>query len=300
QLFYNTGIATYVWVLTNRKAPKRRGKVQLIDATSFWVSMRKSLGDKRREIPDKKAWEICELHRAFAEGERVKIYPTTHFGFRKIWVERPLKLNFQVSAERIARVEAEKAFGNLAKSRKKGAAGAAEIEAGKELQEVILQVLSDLEDETLYKDREAFQEMLFGAFRGVGMRLAAPVKKALLSGLSERDETAKVCRGKDGEPEPDTALRDTESVPLSESVEEFFVREVTPHVPDAWIDTSKRDKKDREVGVVGYEINFNRYFYKYVPPRPLGEIEADIKAIEKDIVRMLAEVTGSGVEELVS
>ncbi len=304
QLFYNTGIATYVWVLTNRKAPERRGKVQLIDATSFWVSMRKSLGDKRREIadgtegkPDQIA-EILDLYRAFEEGERVKIYPTTHFGFRKIWVERPLKLNFQVSTERIARVEGERAFQNLAKSRKKGAAGAAEIEAGKELQDAILQVLSDLEDETVYKDREAFSEMLFGAFRSVGVKLSAPVKKALLSGLSERDETAQVCRGKGGEPEPDTQLRDTESVPLSETVEGFFAREVTPHVPDAWIDTSKRDKKDGEVGIVGYEINFNRYFYKYVPPRPLEEIEADIKAIEKDIVRMLAEVTGSGVEEL--
>ena len=304
QLFYNTGIATYVWVLTNRKAPKRRGKVQLIDATSFWVPMRKSLGDKRRQIgdgtenkPDQIA-EICELHRAFEEGERVKIYPTTHFGFRKIWVERPLKLNFQVSAERIARVEGEKAFQNLAKSRKKGAAGEAEVEAGKELQEVILQVLSDLEDETLYQDREEFREVLFGAFRDVGVKLATPVKKVLLSALSERDETAEVCRGKGGEKEPDTELRDTESVPLSEGVEEFFAREVTPHVPDAWIDTGKRDRKDGEVGAVGYEINFNRYFYKYVPPRPLGEIEADIKAIEKDIVRMLAEVTGSAAEEL--
>ncbi len=285
-------------MLTNRKQPERRGKVQLIDATTFWVSMRKSLGDKRREIPDEKAREICELHRAFEDGERVKIYPTTHFGFRKIWVERPLKLNFQVSEERIARLEGEKAFQNLAKSRKKGAAGDAEIEARQELQEVILQVLSDLEDEKVYQDREEFRELLFGAFHEVGVKLAAPVKKALLSALSERDETAKVCHGKDGEPEPDTELRDTESVPLSETVEEFFAREVTQHVPDAWIDTGKRDKKDGEVGIVGYEINFNRYFYKYVPPRPLGEIEADIKTIEKDIVRMLAEVTGSGVEEL--
>jgi type I restriction enzyme M protein len=285
-------------VLTSRKRKERRGKVQLIDATTFWVSMRKSLGDKRREIPEEKAREICELHRAFEEGERVKIYPTTHFGFRKIWVERPLRLNFQVSAERIARVEAEKAFSNLAKSRKKGAPGRAEIEAGQELQESILQVLSDLEDETVYRDRKAFRKKLFGAFRGVGVKLAAPLKKALLSALSERDETAEVCRGKDGEKEPDPELRDTESVPLSETVEEFFAREVTPHVSDAWIDTTKRDKKDDEVGIVGYEINFNRYFYKYVPPRPLGEIEADIKAIEKDIVRMLAEVTGSGVEEL--
>jgi type I restriction enzyme M protein len=306
QLFYNTGIATYVWVLSNRKAPARRGKVQLIDATSLWVSMRKSLGDKRREIGDGTGGkpdhigEIVALHRAFAEEERVRIYPTTHFGFRKIWVERPLRLSFQVSAERIAILESEKAFQNLAASRKKGKAGAEEIELGKELQESILQVLEDFEDRGLYKDRKKFRKALFGAFREVGVGLTAPVKKALLSALSERDETAEICRGKDGEPEPDPELRDTESVPLSETVAAFFAREVVPHVPDAWIDENKRDRKDGEVGIVGYEINFNRYFYKYVPPRPLGEIEADIKAIEKDIVRMLAEVTGSAAEELVS
>jgi type I restriction enzyme M protein len=104
-----------------------------------------------------------------------------------------------------------------------------------------------------------------------------------------------MCRDKDGSPEPDPELRDTESVPLSEAIETFFDREVKPHVPDAWIDTNKRDLKDGQVGIVGYEINFNRYFYKYVPPRPLEEIEADIRGIERDIVRMLAEVTG-GVE----
>ena len=115
------------------------------------------------------------------------------------------------------------------------------------------------------------------------MKLAAPVRKAILSALSERDETAAICRDKDGNPEPDPELRDTESVPLAESVEAFFEREVKPHVPDAWIDTAKRDPKDGQVGLVGYEINFNRYFYRYTPPRPLEEIEADIRAIETDI-----------------
>jgi len=119
--------------------------------------------------------------------------------------------------------------------------------------------------------------------------------RAILSALSERDETAEICRDDEGQPEADSDLRDTESVPLSESVDVFFAREVAPHVPDAWIDTAKRDEKDKQVGIVGYEINFNRYFYKYTPPRPLEEIEADIRAIEKDIVRMLAEVTGSNV-----
>ena len=137
------------------------------------------------------------------------------------------------------------------------------------------------------------------------MKLSAPISKAILSALSERDDTAAICRDEQGNPEPDPELRDTESVPLPAgddpvdaegvpaSVRAFFDREVRPHVPDAWIDTSRRDDKDGRVGIVGYEINFNRYFYRYAPPRPLEEIEADIRAIESDIMRMLAEVTGS-------
>ena len=127
--------------------------------------------------------------------------------------------------------------------------------------------------------------------------LPAPVVKAILSALSEREETAAICRDSKGNAEPDPELRDTESVPLSEDVEVFFEREVKPHVPDAWIDTARRDPKDGEVGLVGYEINFNRYFYRYTPPRPLEAIEGDIRAIETDIMRMLAEVTGSEAPE---
>src|SRR2546422_3678510 len=138
QLFYNTGIATYVWVVTNRKVPRQRGKVQLVDATSFWVPMRKSLGDKRREIPLEKAESIVSLLRRFEEGEHVKIFPTTHFGFRKITVERPLRLNFQATRERIARLGEEVAFRGLAASRKKGAAKAREEAEGRGQQEALL------------------------------------------------------------------------------------------------------------------------------------------------------------------
>ena len=115
-MFYNTGIATYVWVLTNRKAPQRQGKVQLIDATSFWVPMRKSLGDRRREIPLDRAQQIVTILRHFKDGEFSKIFPTTHFGFRKITVERPLRLNCQATPERFARLEEERAFQALAHS----------------------------------------------------------------------------------------------------------------------------------------------------------------------------------------
>ena len=311
QLFYNTGIATYVWLLTNRKSPERKGKVQLIDATSshFWAQMRKSLGAKRRGIPLDRAQDILKIRADFKDGDtRIvkkdgqkeevvvsKIFPTTHFGFRKITVERPLRLNFQASPERIARLEQEKAFQSLAQSKKKGEAAAKEQAEGRALQEAIRKLLLTLPN-TLYKDRDKFENVLKATARDTGLKLPAPVTKVILSALSERDETAAICRDKDGNPEPDPELRDTESVPLSESFETFFEREVKPHVPDAWIDTGKRDEKDGQIGIVGYEINFNRYFYKYKPPRPLEVIEKDIRTVEKDIMRMLADMTGSGAQ----
>ena len=303
QLFYNTGIATYVWVLTNRKRPERRGKVQLIDASSFWVLLRKSLGAKRREVPFERKEEILRLLADFEDGatrttsdhgeEREvvvsRIYPTTHFGFRKITVERPLRLDFQASPERIARLDDERVFRNLAVTRKKGEAKAKDEEAGRERQAAIRAVLDTLPD-GLFLDRAEFETELSEAFRKADVKLAAPIRKAVLSALAERNEQAEICRDKHGRPEPDPELRDTENVPLREDVESFFEREVKPHVRDAWIDTARRDPPDGKVGLVGYEINFNRYFYEYRPPRPLEEIEADIHRVEKDIVEMLQEM----------
>jgi len=305
QLFYNTGIATYVWVVTNRKTPARNGRVQLIDATSFWVPMRKSLGDKRREIPLERSQDILRILSDFKDGETLRVakegeeedvvvsrlFPTTHFGFRKITVERPLRLNFQASEERIARLEEEKGFQALAQAKKKGAAGAKEQAEGRALQDAIRKLVRALPG-TLVKDRDEFERLLDAAARKAAVKPPAPARKAILSALSARDETAAVCRDKDGNPEPDPELRDTESVPLAERVEDFFEREVRPHVPDAWIDPSKRDPKDGQIGLVGYEVNFNRYFYRYTPPRPLEVIESEIRGIEQDILRMLAEVTG--------
>ena len=306
QLFYNTGISTYIWVVTNRKAPHRRSKAQLVDATSFWEPMPKSLGDKRRAIPLERSLDILKLLKDFKDGdtrivtkdgkdEQVvvsRVFPTTHFGFRKITVERPLRLNFQASPERLARLEEDKGFLALAQSKKMGPAGAKEVAEGRALQGAIRKLLRAL-PAMQFTDRAAFEGQVEGAAKRAGLRLPAPAKKAILSALAERDENATACRGKDGTVEPDPELRDTESVPLSESIEAFFEREVKPHVPDAWIDTSRRDPKDGEVGLVGYEINFNRYFYRYTPPRPVEEIEGDIRAIEADIIRMLGEVTGS-------
>ena len=316
QLFYNTGIATYVWLLTNRKAPARKGRVQLIDATAFWSPMNRSLGNKRREIPIEKGADVLKILADFKDGDTRKIdtnganekvvvsriFPTTQFGYRKITVERPLRLNFQASEERIDRLWEQKGFQNLAKSRKRGDAGVREKADGEALQQAILTILRKLSD-TLYKDREGFLAELETAARRADLRLSAPVKKAILRALSERDETAAVCLDKGGGPETDPALRDTERVPLAEgddpvdddgvptSVRAFFEREVKPHVSNARIDTSKHDRKDGKVGSVGYEINFNRYFYRYKPPRPLGEIEADIQVVENEILEMLQGMT---------
>ena len=305
QLFYNTGIATYVWLLTNRKTPERKDKVQLIDASEFWTPMSRSLGDKRRQILPEKAQDILRILETYHDGETratveerrgeavvSHIFPTAHFGFRKITVERPLRLNFQATPERIARLEDERGFQNLAKSKKRGYAANQEEAQGRWLQESLRKMLSAL-PETVVKDRKEFEGILAAASKRAEVKLSAPVRKAILNALAERDETATICTDKDGKPEPDPELRDTERVPLAEDVNAFFEREVRPHVPDAWIDESKRDAKDGEVGIVGYEINFNRYFYQYSPPRPLEDIEADIQSIEADIVRMLSEVTAS-------
>ena len=234
-----------------------------------------------------------------------RIFPTTQFSFRKITVERPLRLNFQAGPERIERLKEQKAFGNLAKSRRRGEAKAKAEAEGRAAQRIILTLLKMLPD-TLYKNREAFLAELTSGARKADLKLSAPVKKAILSALAERDETAAICRDKDGNPEPDPKLRDTERVPLVEgedpvdgdgvpaSVRAFFEREVKPHVPGAWIDKKKRDPRDGKVGLVGYEINFNRYFYQYQPPRPLPEIESDIQSLQEDIVRMLKDMTGTG------
>lgn len=291
QLFYNTGIATYVWVVTNRKRPERAGKVLLVDATSFWTPMRKSLGDKRREIPAEKQAEILTLLAAFEEGEHCRLYPTTHFGYRKITVERPLRLNFQASPERIARLENETAFKRLAVSKKKDVAErVAEESSGRRTQDEILVMLATLAD-TIFTSRDEFLAALKRAEKTVGIKLDTAILKAVASALSERDETADVCTDSHGSPEPDSELRDTENVPLSESVNSYLARDVLPYVPDAWINTSVTDLKDGKVGKVGYEINFNRYFYKYVAPRPLDEIEADLKAVENEILELLKQVT---------
>ncbi|MFH1892558.1 MAG: class I SAM-dependent DNA methyltransferase [Candidatus Zixiibacteriota bacterium] len=285
QLFYNTGILTYLWIVTNRKPRQRRGKIQLIDATKFFKKMRKSLGNKRHEVCEEQRDEITRMYGGFSESDCVRIFDNDDFGYRRITVERPLKLNFSVTDERLERVRNSKPFINLAtsKKRKDTKAAEAEIAAGAVLQQSIILALETLSETGVVKKRRTFKSLIATAFKNAGINLPIALSRAILMALAERDDTAEICTDTKGNPEPDPELRDYENVPLKEDVDEYILREVLLHVPDAWVDKSKTK--------IGYEINFNRYFYKYVPPRPLEEIEADLKLIEKEIADMLAEVT---------
>ena len=285
QLFYNTGIYTYLWIVTNRKSAGRKGRVQLVNATSFFKKMRKSLGDKRNEVSDEQRDAITRLYGDLTEGEYVRIFDNADFGYRRITVEQPLKLNSAVNEERLERLRQAPAFQKLADSKKRKDAKAtqAEIEAGRKLQQSILSALDGLAPKGVLKNQAEFAALMKACFKAAGLKIQAGLTKAILGALSERDETADVCLDAKGSPEPDPELRDYENVPLKEDVTAYMQREVLPHVPDAWVDESKTK--------VGYEINFNRYFYKYQPPRPLDEIEGDLKKIEAEISEMLAEVT---------
>lgn len=269
-MFYNTGIATYVWILSNHKAAARQGKVQLIDGSQHYAKMRKSLGSKRQYITDDQINELVRLYGSFEHSAQSKIFPIDAFGYRRITVERPLRLNFQTSAERIGKVLEEKALQKLDSA----------------AQQHLQAALQAMDASVLHRNREQFSKVLKKALTAHGVNLSAPELKAVLNALSERAPEADICMTK-GQPEADTGLRDNENVPLGESVHAYFQREVIPHVPDAWIDESKTDALDGEVGIVGFEIPFNRHFYMFQPPRPLAEIDRDLKACTDRIKQMI-------------
>ncbi|MEO3777963.1 class I SAM-dependent DNA methyltransferase [Micromonospora sp. B11E3] len=274
QLFYNTGISTYFWILTNNKAPDHRGKVILLDARDQFAKMRKSLGDKRKRITDE---QIEDITRRYGEAldaaenpehpqhAKVKVFRNSDFGHQRITVERPLTLRFEISEETLIRVRESKAI-----------ARALDVEA-------LTGALKPLLGQSWPTKREAWDALRAAmAEAGVLWPSGAPFQKALREAIGVRDPEGEVQLVK-GEPEPDPELRDYENVPLDEDVEEYLRREVLPHVPDAWIDHDKTK--------IGYEIPFTRHFYVYKPPRPLAEIDAELKALEAEIQVLLSEVT---------
>ncbi|MFH8375780.1 N-6 DNA methylase [Streptomyces cyaneofuscatus] len=281
QLFYNTGISTYFWILTNRKDAQHKGKVVLLDARDQWMKMRKSLGDKRKELGDGsggKPNHIADITRLYGDAVaaaadvehpmhgKVKIFENSAFGYQRITVERPLKLRFELTEETLAAVEASKVVQKLPNA-------SALVEAFKAMEGA----------RSWATKSEAWVALKDAAVAaGTTWPTGAPFSKALREAVGVRDPGGEVQMVR-GQKEPDAELRDNENVPLGEDVEEYLKREVHPHVPDAWIDHTKTR--------VGYEIPFTRHFYVYEPPRPLAEIDAELKSLEAEIQALLCEVT---------
>ena len=283
QLFYNTGIHTYIWILTNRKEKHRRKKIQLINAVKFFKKMKKSLGNKRHEISKEDKNAIVELYGNFQTEELVRIFDSDDFGYHRVTVERPLKLSFKVDEERCFKLKSNPTFIKLTTSKKKKNTKEVEKEIleGEKLQKNILSILSTLKNKSKIKSRETFSNLLKTSFQSANLKISSSLFKAILSAFSERDDTAAICKDSKGNTEADPELRDYENIPLKKDITAYMKKEVFPHVPDAWIDESKTK--------IGYEINFNRHFYKYEPPRPLKNINQDLNKIEKEISEMLLE-----------
>jgi type I restriction enzyme M protein len=283
QLFYNTGISTYFWIVTNHKAPENEGKVILLDARDQWTKIRKSLGEKRKEISKAQRDHICRVYRdAFhiaadadhPDHARVKVFRNEDFGYQRITIDRPLRQRFEVSEETLTALAESKAM------------------QGYDLRDELLTGLKPLIGIS-EKDRTKFREKLFAAY--IENSVTVPpdkVEKAIMTAFSVTDPDGEVQKVK-GKVVHDPDLRDFENVPLTEDIDEYFAREVLPHVPDAWI-TEIKDPKTKTMirAKIGYEIPFTRYFYTYTPPRPLEEIDADLKAIESKIQTLLGQVTG--------
>lgn len=283
-MFYNTGIATYIWVLTNRKSDERKGKIQLVNAVDYFVPMRKSLGNKRKEISDEQIAEIKELYKNFESNEKCKIFDNKDFGYRKITVERPLKLSFLVNDEAIEKVKETTQFINLAVSKKKDeTVKLSEEEAGRNEQNKIIEMLQSFDSSKKYMSREEFLKDIKSKANEYNIKLGAALLKAIVNAVGERNEEAEICRYSKGNIESDPALRDTETIPLKEDIQEYFDREVKPHVEDAYMDETTFDN-------IGYEIPFTRHFYKYVELRPFTEIMKEVAELEDEITLEIKKV----------
>jgi len=270
QMFYNTGIGTYIWIVTNRKGKSRKNKIQLLDARESYVSMRRNLGDKRRKIgegkddePDQIA-DIVKRYGRFDASGTSKIFDNTDFGYTRVTVERPLRLRYEINDARKADF----------------------LNAFPECQADLNAIGRELGDRSLLNWNEVESR------RGDVLRVrkstwTAAERNKFLQVFGVRDNTAepvvKFASKKKTEYESDADLRDFENIPLKEDIDDYFRREVLPHVPDAWMDRTK-DK-------IGYEINFNRHFYRYSPPRSLDKIDADLKKSEDEFMRLLKEAT---------
>ena len=272
-MFYNTNIATYLWFMSNRKPPERKGKVLLIDASGMSHLMKKNLGKKRREFSEDCIARIAQAYAGFKAVNwrdansgrtlKAKVFDREHFFYRKLTIERPLRCRFQATAEAVAALLADKAY-------------------------------TKLDAAAIYTDADTFRAALQKAAKKAAIKKVLGAKPLELARkyLATRDKTASPTTNEKGEVLSDAELRDAEYVPFGEDIDGYFDREVAPHWPDAWINRDIKDDKDGLVGVVGTEINFNREFYTYNPPRSRETIRAEIEAMEKRFMDMLRGVAG--------
>ncbi|WP_019012371.1 HsdM family class I SAM-dependent methyltransferase [Deinococcus aquatilis] len=271
-MFFNTGIQTYIWVLAREKAADRVGKVQLIDAGKLFEKMPKSLGSKRNRMNAAHIAQVVRAHGNSEESDISKIFRTEDFGYRTVTIDRPMRHNYQANEERLVRLREDK-----------------KLRKHEDLDDIIAALRAKVGGE-VFKNRAAFLGYVELALKPLGLK--ATEFKNIADLLAERDESAEPARDGKKRLIPDTDLRDTEDVPLTEDVQTYFGREVLPYAPDAWISDEVRDPKDDHVGKVGYEIPFNRHFYTYEPPPSLEAIDAQLKARAGRIMELLKVVVG--------
>ncbi|HFD87914.1 MAG TPA: SAM-dependent DNA methyltransferase, partial [Gammaproteobacteria bacterium] len=327
QMFYNTGIGTFIWVVSNRKSEARKGKIQLIDARDRWKPMKRSLGDKRRYLDQEAIDTVTREHGVFEDSDTSRIFDNEDFGYRRITVHRPLRLRFQITDEAKetfldacpelldAVLAIEEAFGNephcdwnqawkqiqaIVKAHGGWAKGAKGTAQKKLFREVFTETDPEADPVVVKKKKGLSDAITLDLFPGQTLPEGmGKVELAELCGIYKRPSP--YGKGAEGEGasgegieveyEPDPKLKDFENIPLKEDIVSYFLREVRPYVPDAWIDLKTIDEKDGGLGKVGYEINFNRVFFKYQPPRPLEEIDAELEQVERRIMELLREVT---------
>lgn len=274
QIFFRTGITTYLWILSNKKPDHRKGKVQLINAADQWSPIRNE-GNKRRLISDDHRVKVLESYAGAEDDEISRMLDHKVFGYRRVKVLRPLRMSLHVTEENIAKLKSEKAWLKLTED-----------------QQAIWEedLRSHLGSTHPFAWAEAFALGVTQSEPSVG-KLNKTFVKALLNALGERDPAGDPVLDADGQPVADPDLTDYENVPLTKDIKDYMAEEVLPHVPDAYVDETFVDEKDRQIGKVGYEINFNRFFYKYVAPRKLADIDKELKLVESEIAALLGEVT---------
>ena len=262
-MFFNTGLATYIWIISNRKSPARKGKVQLINGAELFGKRRKSLGSKRNDLEEAHIGQIVKLYGDFKEGELCKIFGNDDFSYRKVTIERPLRQDYAASAERLALLKESRLLAKLT-----------EKQSAK-----LLTLIKDAVGEKVVMKRAGFIAGIEKAIEAADVGLRKTSAPKIADALAEINPNGEIVMDTDGKPVPDPDLRDAEFVPSGHEIKEYFEREVKPHVPDAWISP--------EMPKTGYEIPFTRHFYKYQPPRDLKEIDDDIRKAAREITKLL-------------